>query len=43
MPAQWIRPTGSRSEGPKATSVPVPYVATGQPRLQVSAAQFVSK
>jgi len=38
-PAQWIRPTGSRSREPYASSVPVDGIPTGQPRVHCSADQ----
>ena len=34
MPAQWMRPTGSRSACPWATSAPGPATPTGPPRCQ---------
>ena len=43
MPAQWIRPTGLRIAGPYSSRVPGPAIATGQPRVQISCDQLVSK
>ena len=43
LPAQWMWPIGARSAGPWALSVPGVGIITGQPRLQRSLRQFVSR